>query len=460
MALVNKIKNEYTQIIKMTETLKEYTRLWSSRCPLCDPAADSSSVIPAGEKLCCDGADKRELSFTAPSPPLRPPATPPVARTMYLEWGFSMALLAAIVGIYLLPSPIDPEPFIFHKPPPALVGPLAINRKLHEGRRIFNGLLKGPESFTSDKEGNLYTGTVDGKLWRISGEQLFFITQMGKNVSECGTPEYEPICGRPHGVRMDKDGLLIVADSYFGLYKVNPKTGEKTLLLSNEEGVDGIPFRFLNGLELSKNGTIFFTDSSSKWGRRHHRYEVLETNHLGRLIKYNPVTREAETLLDDLYMANGLALSSDEDFILIAETSICRISRFWLTGSKTGVKDIFVDNMPGYPDNIRLSSQGTYRIGLSTTRFPGLVPPFLDSIAPYPALKRFIVKVIPLSCYGILLRRHGLFLEVSGQGDYVDSFHDPDGSVTWAISDVFELYGKLYLGNTDLPFLVVLSKEQ
>ncbi|KAM4677416.1 adipocyte plasma membrane-associated protein-like [Discoglossus pictus] len=377
---------------------------------------------------------------------------------MYLKCGFSAAFIAAIAGLYLLPSPIDPEPFVFDRPPPLLVGPLAINRKLHQGSRLFYGQLKGPESFTTDSEGNLYTGTVDGKLWAIKGGQLFFITQMGKNVSECGTPEYEPICGRPHGVRMDDSGYLIVADSYFGLFRVHPQTGEKTLLISNEEGVDGRPFKFLNGLELSRIGTIYFTDSSSKWGRQHHRYEVLETNHLGRLVQYDPVKQSAKSLLDGLYMANGLALSPEEDYILIAETSICRVLRYWLTGNRAGVKEVLVDNMPGYPDNIRISTMGTYRVGLSTTRFHGLLPPFLDAIAPYPALKRFIVKVIPLSLYSILLRKHGLFLEISDGGEILASFHDPDGSVTWAISDVFEHQEKLYLGNTDLPFLVVLHK--
>ncbi|XP_073507823.1 adipocyte plasma membrane-associated protein-like [Phyllobates terribilis] len=375
---------------------------------------------------------------------------------MYLKWGFSAACLATMVGIYLLPSPIDPEPIKFEKPP-SLVGPLTVNLRLQHGKRQFYGQLKGPESFTSDLEGNLYTGTVDGKLWMIHGEQQF-ITQMGKNVSQCGTPDYEPVCGRPHGLRMDSDRYLIVADSYYGLYRVQPQTGEKNLLISSEERVDGVPFRFLNGLELSKNGTIYFTDSSNKWGRRHHRYEVWETNHRGRLIRYDPVRRRAQSLLTDLYMANGLALSPEEDYILIAETSISRILRYWLAGNKVGVKEVFVDNLPGYPDNIRISTVGTYRVGISTTRFPGFFPPFLDAIAPYPSLKRFIVKITPLSAYSILLKKHGLFLEVNAHGEIVDSFHDPDGSVTWAISDVYEHQGKLHLGNTDLPFLVVLPQ--
>ncbi|KAM9245609.1 adipocyte plasma membrane-associated protein-like [Leptosomus discolor] len=349
------------------------------------------------------------------------------ARSGFPMWGFPAAVLVTFVSIYFLPSPIDPEPFIFEKPPPALVGSLQVNKKLQHGQRIFTGQLKGPESFTVDDEGNLYTGTVDGKLWMISGDQLHFITQMGQDVPECGTPDYEPVCGRPHGVRMHRDG------------------------------VDGLPFKFLNGLEISTKNLIYFTDSSSKWERRHHKYEVIETNHLGRLLAYDPVTRTGRTVLSGLYMANGIALSPSEDYILIAETSICRITRYWVSGANAGKKEVFVDNLPGYPDNIRLSNTGLYRVGISTTRFPSFFSPFLDAVGPYPFLKRFIAKVTPLSFYSIFLHKHGLFLEINDKGDIVASFHDPDGSVTWAVSDVFEHKGKVYLGNTELPFLVVLQ---
>ncbi|XP_069048133.1 adipocyte plasma membrane-associated protein isoform X2 [Lepisosteus oculatus] len=376
---------------------------------------------------------------------------------MLWKWAVSVVATAVMVGIYLLPSPIEPEPFVFEKTPPTLQGPLAVNRDLQEGRRIFAGQLKGPESFTADADGDLYTGTVDGRLWRIHEDRLYFITQMGRNVSGCGTPDYEPVCGRPHGVRLDREGYLIVADSYLGLYRVHPKTGEKTLLVSNEEGVDGIPFKFLNGLEISRNGTVFFTDSSGKWGRRHHRYEVIETNHLGRLLAYDPATRWVRAVLDGLYMANGIAFSPEEDYLLIAETSVARILRFWLKGPNAGKTEIFIDNMPGYPDNIRLTDRGTFLVGISTTRFPGFSRPFLDLIGPHPALKRFIAKVTPLEFFSVLLRKHGLALELSGAGEVRRSLHDPDGAVTWAVSDAFEHRGRLYLGNTDLPFLAVLD---
>lgn len=371
-----------------------------------------------------------------------------------------MALLAVSVGLYLLPSPIDPKPHVLKGPPPALEGPLAVNTRLQSGRRLFSGQLRGPESFTADENDNVYTGTVDGKLWRIGpDDSLTLVTQMGQNLPECGSStDYEPMCGRPHGVRLDRRGQLIVADSYLGLHSVDPTTGEKTLLLANSQGADGVPFAFLNGLEISpRTGVIYFTDSSSRWGRRHVKLEVIELNALGRLLAYDPQTGSVKVLLDSLYMPNGVVLSPDERFLLLAETSIGRILRFWLKGPKAGTKEVVMDNMIGYPDNIRLSDRGTFLVGVTTPRFRKLTPPFLDLIAPYPAVKRLLAKVIPLSWYNVLLPRYALVLELGSDGELVGTLHDPEGRLTWAVSDVFQHRGRTYLGNTDLPFLPVLE---
>ncbi|XP_033968335.1 adipocyte plasma membrane-associated protein [Pseudochaenichthys georgianus] len=371
------------------------------------------------------------------------------------------ALLSVAVGVYLLPSPIDPKPHVLKGPPPALEGPLAVNTLLQKGRRLFAGKLHGPESFTADEEGNVFTGTVDGKLWRIApDDSLTLLTHMGQDLPECGSStDYEPVCGRPHGVRMDRHGQLIVADSYLGLHSVDPKTGEKTLLLANSEGVLlAFPFAFLNGLEISsQTGIIYFTDSSSRWGRRHVTLEVIELNSLGRLLSFDPQTGSVTVLLGDLYMPNGIALSPDEHFLLLAETSIGRILRFWLKGPQAGTKEVVMDNMIGYPDNIRRSDHGTFLVGITTPRFRKITPPFLDMIAPYPAVKRFLAKVIPLSWYRVLLPRYALVLELGSDGRLVGSLQDPEARLTWAISDVFQHRGRTYLGSTDLPFLPVLE---
>ncbi|MEQ2182020.1 hypothetical protein GOODEAATRI_017739 [Goodea atripinnis] len=82
---------------------------------------------------------------------------------------------------------VDTTLLILKGPPPALEGPLAVNSRLQRGRRLFAGKLHGPESFTADGNSNVYTGTVDGKLWRIGpDDSLVLIAHMGQDLPECG----------------------------------------------------------------------------------------------------------------------------------------------------------------------------------------------------------------------------------------------------------------------------------
>ena len=52
----------------------------------------------------------------------------------------------------------------------------------------------------------------------INNVSLFIFLSIGRD-------EDEPTCGRPLGMRFDKDGYLIVVDAYLGLFKVNVATG-------------------------------------------------------------------------------------------------------------------------------------------------------------------------------------------------------------------------------------------
>jgi hypothetical protein len=58
-----------------------------------------------------------------------------------------------------------------------------------------------------------------------------------------------------------------------------------------------------------------------------------------------------------------------------------------------GGADMFVENMPGFPDNIRPSSSGGYWVAMSTIRpNPGFS--MLDFLSEKPYIKRMIFKVI------------------------------------------------------------------
>lgn len=48
--------------------------------------------------------------------------------------------------------------------------------------------------------------------------------------------------------------------------------------------------------------------------------EFLEGTNTGRLIKYNLATKETTVVMNNLFGANGVAVSKDGMFVLVAET--------------------------------------------------------------------------------------------------------------------------------------------
>lgn len=77
--------------------------------------------------------------------------------------------------------------------------------------------------------------------------------------------KFEQLCGRPLGLRFDpKTGNLYIADAYYGLLVVGPEGGLASPLATH---VDGQPILFANDLDIHKNGSIFFTDTSKRYNR-------------------------------------------------------------------------------------------------------------------------------------------------------------------------------------------------
>lgn len=69
--------------------------------------------------------------------------------------------------------------------------------------------------------------------------------------------------------------------------------------------------------------------------------------------------------------------------------SLCR---YYVSGLTKGGVDTFMDNLPGFPDNIRLSSTGGYWLAMSAVRLnPGFS--MMDFLADKPWIKKIIFKV-------------------------------------------------------------------
>jgi len=335
----------------------------------------------------------------------------------------TIAGISAILFIAFLfwPAPIDPAAYAPSKPQ-ELSGVLEVNNLLQKSKLLAQGKVYGPEEVAIDSEGRIYGGTQDGKIIRLLPDgkvETFAITK-----------------GRPLGLQFDKDENLIVCDAYKGLLSINHQGKIKVLTNS----ADGIPLKFTDALDISRNGTIYFTDASSKYGQSEYVYDLLEAKPHGRFLSYNPATGKTKVLLKDLYFANGVALSEKEDFVLINETYRYRIIRYWLKGPKVGTKEIFIDNLPGFPDNISNNGKGTFWLALFTIRNN-----IIDKIHPFPFLKAQISK-LP-KAISPKPKPYGLVLSLNEQGEITQSLHDPTGKYLREITSVREYEGYLYLGS-------------
>lgn len=335
--------------------------------------------------------------------------------------GIVGVLVILIIFFLVQSAPVDP---LAYTPPEAqkLTGVLAPNNLLQKAELLARGKINGPEEVAVDSEGRVYGGTQDGKIMRLLTDGKLEIFTETK--------------GRPLGIHFDKNKNLIVCDSYKGLLSIDPQGNIKTLATA----ADGVPFKFTDALDISSNGTIYFTDASSKYGQSEYLYDLLESKPHGRFMSYDPATGQIKVLLKDLYFANGVALSHQENFVLINETYRYRIIQYWLKGPKVGTHEIFIDNLPGFPDNISSNRKGTFWLALFTVRNETA-----DKLHPFPFLKTQLSK-LP-KAFWPKPKPYGLVLALDEQGQIIQSLQEPTGKHLKEITSAREHNGYLYLGS-------------
>jgi len=67
-------------------------------------------------------------------------------------------------------------------------------------------------------------------------------------------------------------------------------------------------------------------------------------------------------------------------------------NRYHLKGINAGHAEVFVDNLPCLPDNIRPSSSGGYWIACGTVRYEGIFNAY-DCLGPRPWIRWLVSKV-------------------------------------------------------------------
>lgn len=216
-----------------------------------------------------------------------------------------------------------------------LEGNLSPNDKLSRATYLAHKKLRGPETIVFGPDGTLYTGLMNGQIVRFKKGSTEFetITQIGdeKNTTLCNdygaNIHSHEKCGRPLGIRL-VGGDLLIADSYFGLFKVNIQTGQKSLILSSTDKRFGAkPLKLVNDLDMDGD-IIYFIDSSYAREVNEAIEEIIESQPRGRLFQYDLKTDKLDLLAENLYFPNGLQLMPDKQNILINECSMARIIKY------------------------------------------------------------------------------------------------------------------------------------
>lgn len=85
---------------------------------------------------------------------------------------------------------------------------------------------------------------------------------------------------------------------------------------------EGLKFKLTDAVDIGPDGTLYFTDASSKYSIEHAFLDMMDGRPHGRFLSYDPSTKQTTVLLKDLYFANGVALSHDQTFVIVCETAM------------------------------------------------------------------------------------------------------------------------------------------
>lgn len=335
-----------------------------------------------------------------------------------------IVLILVVALAYLLFAPVPITPAAWTPPTaPGLIGQYEQNSRLSPVQKLPLGDGHKPEDVAIDAEGKIYAGFEDGRIMVLQsdGTQPRVFANTG---------------GRPLGLIFDRSGNLLVADAIKGLLSVN-KSGEvKVLAMGAEDGAFGC----LNDLDVGADGTIYFTEASNKYPMSRFTYDLLEHQPNGRLLALEPGSQRPRTILRGLYFANGVAVSPDQTFVLVAETGMYRVRRVWLKEPKMGQNDIFIDNLPGFPDGISTNGRDRFWLALVAPR-----QAMFDRMQPYPFMRKMVLRLPKF--LQPAAERYSFVLGFDIQGQIVQNLQNGAPDCYAEIANVVEHNGALYFGS-------------
>ena len=309
----------------------------------------------------------------------------------------------------------------------------ALNDRLRHVDVIGLGMVESPEDVILDEADNLYCGSRHGEIIR------FFAPDYRR------MEVYAHIGGQPLGLAFDPAHNLYACVGGMGLYRVTPERQvEKVTDETNRSllsVIDDSRLRLADDLDIAPDGRIFFSEATVRYEMHEWPTDALEGRGNGRIICYDPRTRKTTTVLRNLVFPNGIAVASDRQSILFAESWACTIRRYWFDGPKRGKVETVIGSLPGYPDNITRASDGNYWLALL-----GMRSPSFDLSMRKPGFRRRMSKQLPGDEWLYPNINTGCIVKFNENGEILDALWDLGGVNHPMITSMREHRGYLYIG--------------
>ena len=183
---------------------------------------------------------------------------------------------------------------------------------------------------------------------------------------------------------------------------------------------------------------------------RNHISVILSGDKTGRLMKYDLESKQVTVLLNNLSFPNGVLLGENSHYILVAETSRCRVIKYWLETSKAGTHEVFAQ-LPGFPDNLNWSPRGGFWVAIHSRK--GRI---LEWVLSYPSIGNALLKlpfdIMKAYSYLAKWRGSGLAMRLSVEGEILERLEDKSGNRLKSLAEVHEKDGTLWIGSVTMPF--------
>ncbi len=354
-------------------------------------------------------------------------------------WTISVIIIAVILYFLVWPVPIDPV--AWEAPPnPGYTGAFLVNDRLKGIETFEIAGNHGPEDIAVDEQGRIYTTSHEGIIVRLN--------------ADCSNAQnWVDTKGRPLGIDFDAKGNLIVADAFRGLISISPDGSISELATK----ADNVLIGLADDVDVAADGKIYFSDASTKfrakeWGGPYEaaRLDLMEHGGHGRLLVYDPATGVATTLLDGLNFANGVAVSHDQNYVLVNDMGEYRVIRYWVAGPKKGTFETLIGSLPSFPDNISTGHEGRYWIAFVSPRNS-----LVDKLADKPFMRKVIQRLPNFMRPKAVA--YGHIIAIDDNGNVLADLQDPDGSYP-INTGVTETKDFIYVGSLVAPALGRLKK--